>query len=95
MNDKQRTVLGVATVALIIAIIFFVPWRVESMHAVKWAPIYRAPITYYPSFENNRIVDRYIYENGHIAAGLYVLEILVIIVVGGVAYTISARSTNE
>jgi len=95
MNDNQNAVLGVTVVAFIIALVFFVPWRVESTDAIQWAPIYRRPIIQSQSYRPDMAVDRYMYANGHIATGVYVLEIVLIVVSGVIGYVICSDEAKK
>ncbi len=90
MNDRQRTVLGVAVMALIVATLFFVPWRIESTDEIKWAPAYRSPVSSVRSYSTELHDTSYAYNDGEIAVGIYVLQILAIGAAGGAAFVASA-----
>lgn len=76
MNDSQKTVFGVAAVALLIAILFFIPWRMEPSGELAWAPIYRQPMSEARSYATDLHDTALVYESGEIAVGAFALEIL-------------------
>ena len=43
MNEKQRAVAGTFAIALIVAALFYIPWRVESAGDLKLAPFTAIP----------------------------------------------------
>lgn len=90
MNDIQRTVLGIAVMALIVVILFFVPWRIEPEDEIKWAPAYRQPVSSVRSYASELHDTSYAYKDGRIAVGVLVMQILAIGVVGGIAFAVSA-----
>lgn len=90
MNERQRTVLGVAVIALIVVILFFVPWRIESTDEIKWAPAYRQPVASVRSYKSDLHDTHFAYEDGEIALGVFALQILGIGLVGAAAFLISA-----
>ena len=65
--------------------------RIESSEEIEWAPAYRPPVTHARSYAEGTGGSRYIYEEGEIAFGILVLEVLAIGVVGGVAFVFSSE----
>lgn len=93
MNDRQNTVVATMIAGLILVLVFFCPWRVESSDDIEWSPIYQPPISYVRSYDDAR--GRYggyrlEAEDAHIAVDILALELLAIGIVGGVFYMVSA-----
>lgn len=95
MNDRQRTVVGIVAVALIIAALFFVPWRTAPEGEVAWAPVYRSPISQVRSYASELHDTDLRYGEGHVAFGLLVLELAGIGLLGWGAYVLSADAREE
>lgn len=90
MNEKQRMVLGTTAVALILAVMFFVPWRVKSSDEIKWAPMYRQPVSYSHTYATNRPGSRYVHDEAEIEIGFFLLEILTIGAAGAGGYMLNS-----
>lgn len=90
MSQRQRFVLGVVAAAFVLAVMFYVPWRVEPSDKVKWAPIYRQPVSYVRSYEDGRDISRFVYEDGEVAFDIFVLEVLVIGAAGRAAFLLAS-----
>lgn len=93
MSERQKFVLGAAAAALIIASMFFVPWRVESSDEITWAPIHRQPISYVRSYDgtySDQGSSNHRYDEGEIAIDILVLEVLVIGIAGGTLFVLSS-----
>ena len=98
MNEAQRTVLAVAVVALIIATVFYVPWRVQPTEEIKWAPIYRQPVSYVRSYNDAYSQEgssRFSYDDGEVAVGILALEIVGLGVAGWIAFLFAAGLARE
>lgn len=75
----QRRELAVATTAcaLIVAVLSFIPWRLEHTGELVWSPFYRGP------FPHTTLFDAHMQsESAQIAFGIFVLQMLSIIAVG-------------
>ncbi len=86
MNERQSYVVGAGAVFLIIAVLFFVPWRVGRADDIRWAPLYRAPVTYVSTYMDETVKSSFKYEKGRIALDILLLELLCISVVSSVLY---------
>lgn len=94
MNERQNMVVATAVSVLCLVVLFLCPWHVESSGELKWSPIYQPPMSYVRSYEVDQGGSRIEEEEAHIAYGYLALEVLVVVVVGGVLYVFSAGS-NE
>ena len=95
MNDWQNTVVATTVAGLCLVLVFLCPWRVESSQEIKWSPIYQSPLSYtrfYNTDYGNQGRSRVESEEAHIEFGLLALEVLTVVVAGGVLYVISADS---
>ena len=72
--------------ALIIAALFFVPWRAEYSDELKWAPVYRNPIVVLQTRVGSAIDTQYVEETGERAYGVYLLQLFLIAGVGALAF---------
>lgn len=90
MNDHQRTVVAIAVVLLLIAPMFFVPWRTGPESELQFAPIYRPPVSHVRSYASELHDTRYAYDEGSIAVDLLALEMAMIGLIGWAAYAVSA-----
>ena len=95
MNEKQRTVLATFAAAMLLAVMFFVPWRLASSEEIRWAPLYRPPVTHSLTYETDLPGSRYTYPEAEIALGIYILEIVGIGLAGWVAFTVSSSTQKE
>lgn len=95
MNEKQRTVLAIVAAAMILAVLFFAPWRVKSSDEIKWSPLFRPPVSHSLTYETQQPSSRYTYDEAEIALGIYVIEILAIGLIGWIAYVIIPGITWE
>jgi hypothetical protein len=86
MNDRQGMVIGIATMALIVAALFYVPWRIESTGELTWTPFYRNPVVARPTYVTGKVESRYIQLMGRPVYGIYVLQLLAIGGAGAFAY---------
>lgn len=95
MNETQRTIRAIAAVAMLLAVLFFVPWRIESSGELKWAPLFRPPVSHSLTYETERPGSRYTYDEAEVALEIYFLEILVIGLIGWATFVISSGATRE
>lgn len=96
MNEKQSFVVATGVAFLIIATVFFVPWRLASTGEIKWSPIYRQPMSYISTNDRDPGDSRYVYDKADIAAGILLLEVFGILVVsGGLYYFLKDRSIGN
>ena len=91
MNKLQQDVLGTTVIALILAVMFFVPWRVES-GGIEWAPFYREPISWVRSYGGGSYLT---YLEGEVAYGIMALEVLAIGALGWVGYVVTSDRVRE
>lgn len=90
MNEQQRTVCAIGVVALILAAIFFVPWRVESSGDIEWGPVFRQPVTYSQTYATDQPGARYAYDDAHIHVGYLLFELLAIGAVSVTGYVLAS-----
>jgi len=100
MNDRQQQVAAASISFLILVIVFLCPWRVESSGEIQWSPIYQPPMSYERSYDKDygsQGGSRIKLNEADIAVGVLSLEVLVIVVVGGMMYLYFADSgeSNE
>ncbi len=86
MNEKQRTEVATVTIALFVAALFYIPWRVESTGDLKWAPYYRNPVLGRSTHIGERIDTRYVRLKGQPVYSLYVAQLVLIGSAGAIAY---------
>lgn len=86
MNEKQRAVVGTAAIALIVAALFYVPWRIESSGDIRWAPFYRNPVVGMSTRIGESIDSRFRRLKGRPVYGLYVLQLVLVGSVGATVY---------
>jgi hypothetical protein len=86
MNEKQRTVVATFTCALIVAALFYIPWRVESTGDLKWAPFHRNPVLERSTLIGDSIDSRFVRLKGQPVFGLYVVQLILIGTTGAAAY---------
>lgn len=82
MENKQSAILGTLVAALFISTFFFVPWRMESSGDLAWAPAYRPPVTVEQSVRDETVRSVVRYEEGEVAVGVFVVQLLAILAVG-------------
>lgn len=90
--------LATTAVALIITTIFFVPWRAGPSGEIKWAPVYRQPMSYVRSYDDTysrQGNSRLSYEDGEVALGILALEIVTIGAIGWGAFVVSSTRDDE
>ena len=95
MMDKQNAVKAVTVAALLVAALFYIPWRIEPSGALRWAPAYRPPMMYSVSYEGDVRVARYVYNEGTVAFGVLAFQLLVIGGTGAALYAAAGRETED
>lgn len=97
---KRRTrnsyVVATTVVALMIVLMFFVPWRLESSGEILWAPFYRTPISHSTTFQELGSV-RADYEEGRVAVGILIFQLVAVGSAGWVADVVTSaiRAEND
>ena len=91
MREKDRIVLAVLAVALVLSLFFFVPWRVGPMQELAWGPVYRPPVEYSRTYAHDLAATRYQYADAKIAKDLLLLQIGAIAAVGALVWRRSKR----
>ena len=94
MNQRQRAITGTAAIALIVAALFYVPWRIESTGDLKWAPFYRNPVMERSTLFTESVDTRFVRLKGRPVYRLYALQLIAIGFVGATAYWF-AREQDE
>lgn len=82
MNHRQRGIAGTVAIALIVAALFYVPWRIESTDDLTWAPFYRNPVMGRSTLITDTIETRYAHLKGRPVWGLYFIQLASIGIVG-------------
>lgn len=93
MNEQQNTVLATAVSSLILVIVFLCPWRIESSNELQWSPIYQSPLTHvrtYNAQHGSQGGSKITSEEAHIAYEILALEVLGVIITGGLLYVFFA-----
>lgn len=93
MTESQNRVVATLVSALILVPVFLCPWRIEETGELTWSPIYQTPITYVRTYDDGQTREgrsRMEYEQATIAWDLLIAEIVVVAVVGGALYRLSA-----
>ncbi|GAB5521873.1 MAG: hypothetical protein RhofKO_41240 [Rhodothermales bacterium] len=93
--DKQNAVKAVTVAALLVAALFYIPWRIEPSGALRWAPAYRPPMIYSVAYEDNVRVARYVYNEGTIAFGVLILQLGIIAGTGRLLYVQAGREQDD
>ncbi|MDZ7660252.1 hypothetical protein [Fodinibius sp.] len=89
MNEHQNIVVATVVCGLILIIVYLCPWHIESSSEIKWSPIYQQPITYERTYGGDYGRDggsQLTSENAEIAYGILIIEIAVLLAVGGLLY---------
>lgn len=94
MSEKQRLILGLTICAVLLAGLFFMPWRITASDELAWGPIYRPPVSHALSYQHSTPGARYTYETAERALGVYVLQLLAIGALGGIAYRLRAGTAE-
>ena len=96
LNERQRAVLGTVAIALIVAAVFYVPWRIESTGDLAWAPFYRNPVVGRSTLLDDSLDSRYIQLKGRPVYAIYVLQLVGIGAIGTLAYwAVREQSKSE
>ncbi len=90
MNEKQRAVAGTTAIALIVAALFYIPWKIESSGDLKWAPFYRGPVLV-TSTGIARVNSRFVRLKGRPVYPLYALQLILIGSVGVAIFRLVGR----
>lgn len=96
----QRQEVAVATTvgALIVAVLFFIPWRLERTGELIWSPFYRSPLSHTSPFQELGNAHVY-YESTQVAFDILFLQVLSIIAIGWItsvlAGTVWSRRREE
>jgi len=80
-RPPERAVAASTMAAILVVLLFFVPWRIEPNNKIVWAPFYRSPITSTTTFEESGRTG-VTYEEGEIAVGILLLQVLGVVAVG-------------
>lgn len=86
MNQKQRAIAGTVTIALIVAAMFYIPWRIESSGNLTWAPFYRNPVVGKSFRITESIETRFTRLKGRRLWGVYAFQLALIGSVGAGVY---------
>lgn len=89
MNDRQNTVVATVVAGLILVPLFLCPWRVGGREEIRWSPIYQPPLSYVRSYDAAHGREggaRIASDEAEIAVDLLALEVVALVVVGGVLY---------
>lgn len=92
MSETGRGLLAVLAVALVLAMFFFVPWRVGPTDELVWGPIYRVPVEYSRTYSHEAAASRYQHADAGIAIDLLLFQIGTIAAVGVLAWRRTKRS---
>ena len=95
MNQTQRGIAGTFAIALIVAALFYVPWRIESNGKLAWAPFYRNPVMGQSIRITETIDSRFIRLKGRPVWGIYFLQLGAIGLVGVGAYRMARSKDDE
>lgn len=95
MTDKQNLVFAVTTVALLVAALFYIPWRIEPSGTLRWAPAYRPPMMYTVTYEDDVAISRYVYNEGRIAFGVLAFQLLCIGGAGALLYIAAGQEEAD
>ncbi len=94
MNHTQRGIAGTVAIALIVAALFYIPWRITSTGDLAWAPFYRNPAVGTTTRVVGGTVNRFIELKGQPVWWLYGVQLAVIAGAGAVAVRMS-RGEDE
>lgn len=94
MNEQQNIVVATSVASLILVLVFLCPWRIESSNELRWSPIYQSPMTYVQSYDARYGSSKIKSEEAHIAVSILALEVLAVIIAGGVLYIFFEDSTD-
>gem|GEM_PF-5937139 len=95
MNHNQRGVAGTVAIALLVAALFFIPWRIESNGKLAWAPFYRNPVMQRSISMTEQIDTQFVRLKGRPVWGLYAFQLVMIGVVGGVVYRMARDAPDD
>lgn len=95
MNEKQRAIVGTLAIALIVASMFYIPWRIESTGNLKWAPFYRNPVVGTATRITGGVDSRFAKLKGRPVWAIYALQLVAIGAIGGGYYWVSRDKEEE
>lgn len=98
MNERQNMVVATVVGGLILVVVYLCPWRIESTNKLQWSPIYQAPMTYVRSYDNDLAKQgssRIETKEAHIAVDILALEVLAVLIAGGVLYVFFSDSEDD
>jgi hypothetical protein len=98
MTEHQNTVLATTLAGLLLATVFFCPWRVEPRGELEWSPIYQPPLTYVRTFdaESGRTGgSRVEGPEAEIAYDVLALQVLALGLAGAAGYRLARHSDRE
>lgn len=90
MNQLQSGVLASTVVAVLVAIFFFIPWRVDATDDLVWAPFYRNPVKFEASYMDGETRAVYRQVKGHREWGVYAIQLAAIGAIGWIAFAVAA-----
>lgn len=94
MSEKQRLILALTICSLLLAGVFLMPWRITASDELAWGPIYRPPVSHAMSYQHSTPGARHTYATAERALGVYVLQLLAIGAIGGIAYRLSVGTAG-
>lgn len=86
MNHRQRGIAGTLAIALIVAALFYIPWRIESTGDLAWAPFYRNPAMGRSTLNTDTIDTQYVRLKGRPVWGMYASQLIVIGAIGSTVF---------
>ena len=89
MNEQQNIVVATVVAGLILVIVYLCPWRIETSGELQWSPIYQTPMSYvrtYDAGHGSKGTTRIESEEAHIAVGILALEVVAVLIAGGILY---------
>lgn len=95
MNQLQSGILGTAVVALIVAALYFIPWRVDETNDLVWAPFYRNPVEFEATYMDGETRAVFRQVKGRRAWGVYALQFVVIGTVGWLSFAAAADDLED
>jgi hypothetical protein len=95
MNQLQTGILGTAVVALLVAGLFFIPWRVDETNELAWAPFYRNPVEFEAAYMDGRTRSVFRQVKGRRAWAVYTLQFVLIGGSGWIAFAAAADRPDD
>jgi hypothetical protein len=95
MSNPQRTVCAIGAATMVLAVMFFVPWRLHSTNEIEWGALFRQPMSYAQSYATDEPGARIYTQDADIHTSYLLIEILAIGAVSLAGYLLAGRVSED